>query len=202
MFSGGSPEQRRTAPKRGFTLVEILLVVAIMLILSAVSMPYLFKSIRGNRLRAAMTSVVQAGRYARSIAILSQREMILSFDLKNATLHVGPRYTSPAPTAPGTEEPPPSAAGQPAPAGEPETNGPSLTTSGSSFALTRKLDDVRIESVEVENQGKEPADTAVVIYRSNGRCTPYRVRLADEKGDAMVASVNALSGASVKREDR
>ena len=64
------------------------------------------------------------------------------------------------------------------------------------------LDGQRIESVEVENQGKEPADTAVVIYRSNGRCTPYRVRLVDEKGDAMVASVNALSTASVKREDR
>ncbi len=204
MFAEKCPRHRTGRSTRGFTLVEILLVVTILLILSAISAPYLVKSIRGNRLRAATTAVVQAGRYARSIAILSQREMVLTFDLKNAVIRVAPRYATPAPPSPAT-------GGAPAATGEAPPDDLSADASsnsqvsavGSSFALSRKLDEVRIDSVDAENKDKNAGHEEVsIIYRSNGRCTPYRVRLVDEKGNAMVTEVDALSSPATRREGR
>lgn len=204
MFAGKSPRHGTGTSTTGFTLVEILLVVSILLILSAISAPYLVKSIRGNRLRAATTAVVQAGRYARSIAILSQKEMVLTFDLKDAVIRVDPRHASPAPASPA-------AGGAPAATGEAPPDDLSadaasnsqVSAVGSSFALSRKLDEVRIDSVQIENKGRDTGgDTVSIIYRSNGRCTPYRVRLVDEKGNAMVTEVDALSSPATRREGR
>ena len=63
--------------KRAFTLIEVLLVVAIIGVVTAVSTPYFVRSIRGNRLRVAARTVVMAGRYARSMAVLRQTELPL-----------------------------------------------------------------------------------------------------------------------------
>ena len=58
----------------GFSLVELLMVVAIIAIITAITIPQLVASTRGNRLRAATRLVVMAGRYARSMAVLRQED--------------------------------------------------------------------------------------------------------------------------------
>ena len=59
--------------KAAFTLVEVLMVVAIVAIVSAVTFPLLARSLRGNRLQTARLTVMMASRYARSMAILQQK---------------------------------------------------------------------------------------------------------------------------------
>lgn len=144
--------------KRGFTLIEILLVLAIIGVVTAITLPNLVKSIRGNRLRTASRSIVMAGRYARSMAVLKQTEMALMFNLDSAKISVG-------------EE------------------------------LTRKLDKVSIEYVEIaEKDEKYTEGTCSVVYRSNGTCTPYRVKVKDEQEVSITIDVDALSSARTEKE--
>ena len=87
------------ARRAAFSLMEILLVVVIISIAVAVSMPYLSKSIKGNRLRTAGRSVVQLARYARSMAVLNQAECSLKFDPGGSTVTVaGPGIRGESPS--------------------------------------------------------------------------------------------------------
>ena len=79
--------------KLGFTLVEVMLVVAIIGIVSVVTFPSIARSIPEIRLRAAVRTVVKAGRYARSMAVLKQKEMKVTFNLESAEVLVGKDLT-------------------------------------------------------------------------------------------------------------
>jgi len=190
MTSPTNPEAHKQIRRHAFTLVEILMVLAILGIITLVTMPSIVKSIRGNRLRVAANTVVRAGRYARSMAILGNREMILSFDISTATISVAPYRSTPPPSRTTSPEPLPQESATPTP-----------PPSSPSFNITRQLDAVRIESVELEHQDIRNSRTLAVLYRSNGRCTPYEVRLTDEFGSSMRITVDALSSAEAKRED-
>jgi len=72
----------------GFTLVELMLVLTIIGIVVAVGVPSMAKSIRGNRLRVAAATVVKAGKYARSMAIMRQQEVRLAFHTGDGRIEV------------------------------------------------------------------------------------------------------------------
>lgn len=57
---------------RGFTLIEILLVVVIILIATAVAVPTFRGTFQSTQMRDASRSAVRMARYARSMAILKQ----------------------------------------------------------------------------------------------------------------------------------
>lgn len=198
MTSPTDGESRRSRSQRAFTLVEILMVLAILGIITIITMPYLVKSIRGNRLRVAANTVVSAGRYARSMAILGNREMLLSFDIPKATIHIAPLRAAPTPIPAETASRGESIPG--APAAESDT--PPQPSSSPSFTITRELDAVRIASVDLEHQDGRNSDNLAVLYRSNGRCSPYEVLLVDEFGASIRITVDALSSAEAHREDR
>ena len=50
--------------------------------------------------------------------------------------------------------------------------------------VNRKLDEIRIDYVEIEHQDRESTGTVTVIYRSNGRCSPSLYHLVNEYGAA------------------
>lgn len=74
--------------RRAFTVIELLLVVVIIGMMTAIAIPNFVKSLHGNRLRTAARTVVSAGRYARSMAVLRQRVVELRFDLEKQTVSV------------------------------------------------------------------------------------------------------------------
>ncbi len=177
------------------------MVLAILGITTVISMPYLVKSIRGNRLRVAGATVVKAGRYARNMALLHTQEMKLVLDINSGTVRVEPRYERVSPPPREQAPPPPSAGAGPAETSSGVAGAPPPVPSNPRLAISRQLDAVKIDSVQVEHRPSESAGTVTVIYRTNGRCTPYQVRLLDEYDHAMVVTVDALSSVEARRED-
>lgn len=163
--------------------------VSIMGIIVAVSAPSLVRSTRGNRLRTAVRSVVTAGRYARSMAVLQQREYSLVFDLDNGAVSV---------------------------AGELERTFEKVGmeyveitgTAANPFAVERDgtlydpvyggLKTKTETGTEKSFEGRHTEGKVVVKYRSNGRCMPYIVRLSDNRNNAVEIEVDMLSSVETR----
>lgn len=167
----------------------MLLVLVLIGILTAVTLPNLVQSIRGNRLRMAVRSVVMAGRYTRSMAVLKQQDLVLTFDLNEAAIKVEEivmKAVDTSTVSPDEEmtEPDPE-----------EVSG--YTVASRTELLSRKLDRVFIMSVEVDNRVITEG-TASIVYSNNGRCTPYIVRVEDYEGRSSLIEIDALSSASTE----
>jgi general secretion pathway protein H len=66
----------------GFTLIELLVVLAIMVLVAVLAVPSIFSALPNIEARGGAREVASALREARSRAILSNRDVIFSLDLK------------------------------------------------------------------------------------------------------------------------
>ena len=188
---------------RAFTLIELLLVLAIIGVIAAVTVPNIARSMRGSRRRTASRIVVMAGRYARSMAILQQKDVTLSFNVENASVSVAlagnkqPKDTKE--DEKDNEESDVSALGlyeeTSLDSDEPDT--PALSSAGLP-PIERKLEHISIVSVEVDGEGEQENGDYAITYFSNGRCYPYNVELADGDGGIISIEVDAFGSAKTK----
>ncbi len=78
----------------GFTLIEVLLVAAVLAILAGLALPSFVRSMRGQRLRGAARTLATVSRYARSMAVLKQSDLALVFNLANGQVDLVASNTS------------------------------------------------------------------------------------------------------------
>lgn len=207
MMTGLISERGRRHPsdRDGFTLIEVLLVAAIMGLLAAVTVPSAVRSMQGNRLRVSARTIVMSGKYASSMALLQQRDFVIRFEINGGlvTLHrVRTDFRSDdAPTdvqlllETGADEEKKDI--------EEEAEGYAINQVSVALEeaeISRQLDRVIIESFELEN----PEDEEITLpnsvrYFSNGTCTPYSLTLLDESGEAMLVTVDPLCSAETER---
>ena len=176
----------------GFTLVELLLVLVVISIMTAVTVPQFIRSMRGNRLRTAVRTVAMAGRYSRSMAVMRQRNMLLEFDIENAKLSVYD-VTLSIPTTNDTSRADDDRSSR-LRAEEDQEPEPVLTRT---ILLSRRLDGVSFSSVEVDDDLRRDG-IVPIIYSTNGRCTPYSVTVVDDTGEGVTVEVDALASAVTK----
>lgn len=178
--------------KRGFSLIELLLVVAIIGVMLAVVTPEFAGGIGGTQLQMAAQGVMHMSRYARSMAVLQQQPAYISFG-SNGVLRVSTQ-TKTAPVVHAPEQ----TAESPVPAETTETEvAAPKTQAGSSISqpeteelykgivfvveYTDDADKQRGKSL-LKNDSPPVEDvTDRVLYRSNGTCRPYRVTITTDQ---------------------
>lgn len=177
----------RPAPPRraGFTLVEILLVVVIVGISSAVAFPLFARSIRGARLRLSGRTVVMMHRNAQSRAVLGSCYAALFFDDRKNTIELFTQADSAANKDAFFDT-----LGGPAPSSaDASADAPSATPQ---TQLLRPLEDtVRIDSF---SGGDDIDGIHVVQYYPSGMCQKYSLVLADDEGRRLSIEVDPVTG--------
>lgn len=176
------------AARRGFTLLEVILVVAILLMAGALAVPSFIRSFRGAKLRSAARAVVMSHRYARAMAVLKQTDAAILFDGKIGEIEVvsvkdsaGAERNKFLDNRSGTG-----------------TQGVAGADAGSASIvseLRRRIPEgVRIERVESRTVKQEKDGLYWVRYYSNGMCDDYSVRLTDEHQRRALVKVDPISG--------
>ena len=186
-----SPGRRRT----GFTLVEVMLVVVIIGIASAVALPTFAKSYRGAKLRTSVRMVLAMHRNAQSKAVLGQEYTALLFDVRKGTVElveqsgarqmqdsffgeIGGSGGGMGSVMSGSDF-----------AGDDSSDGDDAAVS--SFALRKLENTVSFESFR---GGKEIDELFYVSYYPSGRCEGYTVTLADGEGRRRSVTVDPVTG--------
>jgi len=191
--------------RRGFTLIEILLVLAIIAVVTAITVPNLVRSIRGNRLRFAARQAVMANRYARSMAVMKQRDMAITYDLDRGVLTIHSADFAPAPRKPdededrdadgnvgeyafGLEE------------DEEQESARRMAARRGSAEISRTLDRVRFVYIEIgDSEERFDKGSHTILYRQNGRCTSHRLQVADDWDSRVSVEIDALGSVTTER---
>lgn len=85
-IGGAASGEKHSAFSRAFTLIEVLLVIVVIGIASAIAMPAFVRSMQGQRLSTAARTLTTVARYARSMAVLQQSDLSLIFNLANGQI--------------------------------------------------------------------------------------------------------------------
>jgi len=201
--------RRRSA----FTLIEVLLVLVILGVMVTVMLPQVMSSLREHELRGATRVVMSAGRHAMSLAVLSQRQMSVVYDLDTSTLTI---QAAPKPKrldgtdvetddAPEAKDP---LAAMVAEAWEvDDSRGEGGDADGAydgavaivDEEVVHEFDSITFSFIEIEGEDGYRAEegTHTIIYYTNGRCTPHTIGIEDNDGATATIEIDALSSARV-----
>ncbi|HMO49503.1 MAG TPA: prepilin-type N-terminal cleavage/methylation domain-containing protein [Kiritimatiellia bacterium] len=179
--------------RRGFTLIEILIVVVIAALAATIALPGFVRTMRGSQLRTASRTVLMAHKYARSTAVLRQVPMAILLDSVDSELEIialtpaagsdargkflDSRGSRAADTVLGA-------------GGGEEAEKPAIQSE-----LVRKLGrDVRIEAFRSERGGQEFQGVYWINYHPNGMSDGFEVVLTDKNNRLVSITSDAISG--------
>ncbi len=169
----------------GFTLVELMLVIMIVGVVSAIVVVRLDRTLPGHRLRSAATEIMGLDDIARSESRLKGAAVSLTYDLDHATVTL----TAPPP-------PPPEAQAGEAP--------PAYTEAQPEPDVTAAYDlpaGVRIAGVYYGENGVVLSGTVIADFRPNGAVGEHMVILEESGGDRTAVFVPALVGTAFVVQD-
>lgn len=160
--------QRALRRWAAFTLVEMLMVVAIIGIIAAVGLPPIVTSLRKGPIRQAMSDLVEGCRHARMAAIMSGAPADLVIRAESGVLSVAP------------------ARGGLGSSGGPGADGRPSGRTSVSIALAFKgqiPETVAFRELSVNRRDMMEFDEARVRFYPNGTCDEFRASILSELGE-------------------
>ena len=85
----GSSHWDRSKSTSGFTLIEVILVLVVIVIISGIALPNLSRSYGNAKLRSAASNIERLGRYARGMAILREQDLTIVIDTEKQLIYIG-----------------------------------------------------------------------------------------------------------------
>ena len=76
----GSSHWDKSKSNSGFTLIEVILILVVIVIVSGITIPNLSRSYGNAKLRSAASNIERLGRYARGMAILREQDLTMVID--------------------------------------------------------------------------------------------------------------------------
>ena len=190
--------------RRGFTLVELLLVVTIFLLIAGMAVPMFVGSFAGAKLRTSVRSVAMTHRYAHNMAILRQRPVAVLVNTQSNTLEVV--FLTGRESEELTELTNP-------PIDDDTTNLDMTTnvvsdTDATSTNVAVPIEDkttsdmlkvletgISIDSVETQRPAStDPNVPTIIVYYPSGLCDGFTLRLVDERGRRAELTADPLTG--------
>ncbi|MCX6895731.1 MAG: type II secretion system protein [Verrucomicrobia bacterium] len=156
-----------------FTLIEVMVVVAVMGLVMAMGIPSIVGAMKKEGLRKAVNDVVEGCAKARAAAILGGGVAELRFHPEGRRIEVG-----------GGSEPAKAENGEPAPA-------PVVAGGGFSAQLP---DNVAVEMWDVNLTEFKDAEVARVKFYPNGMCDEMTVILRSDKGEWRKITLEVTTG--------
>ncbi len=156
----------------GFTLIEIMIVVAIMAIAMTMSVPIVYKVWHKQPLRKATTEIVEVCSNARARAIMQGNMTEVVFHPRDGTVGIGTGPILKTETTGGK------------PGAAPERNMPAVMPAAPGSGLSAQLGDrVIIETMDINMAGIEynDAEVAKIRFYPNGTADEMRMILFDGK---------------------
>jgi type II secretion system protein H len=217
--------------KRGFTLIELLVVLVIFGVMAGLITTSLVGSSEVANVRSAARGFVQLSRYARTMAVLHQKPMTFSFSesgqlrvtphggASGATSIVSARAFATTNTLVDAEATAAAEAEKEEVTGGAEYSMADIETSQSykqvKVSFVEYLDVVddgwtarlRLalsgDEKSVTNALEEVSAQTQILYRSNGTCRPYRVKISADEGDsyALTISIDRLGVAKIDEDE-
>lgn len=170
------PTARRSSA--GFTLVEIMIAIGIVAMVMAWGVPSVFRVLKKDSMRQAVSDVMEACSHARARAILQGVPMELVIRADDGLLTVQP--------APQREEA--SAAADPQPvAGEPTVDVPSKPFDA------HLPNNIGVELLDVNFRDMMQADEARVRFFPNGTCDEFTIVLRSDTGGVRKISLEIVT---------
>jgi prepilin-type N-terminal cleavage/methylation domain-containing protein len=164
-MAAGHRPALRTPHSRAFTLIEIMMVVAIMIIALAFSYPAISDMVHRAPMGQAVKDITDACRHARSQAIITDHPMELRIYPKEHRIEVGQASTE---SSYGSG--PVMNTGSPPSSGYYHPKNPYISSAQIS-------DEVRLEMVDVNFTEYKDADVALVKFYPNGTCDELTLML-------------------------
>ena len=180
----------------GFSMIELMLVVLIIMIVSVIAVPQFVKSYRGAKLRTSARTVVMSHRHARSMAVLGQKQIAILYDTLKSQVEVvsvgagGGAAEEQSKFLDSREQRTVATLDEERPEGPPPEDLPPINTE-----LIRALEtDVKIVRFVSEKKGQTHDGIYWVNYYPNGMCDPYEMELEDSHDKRVSVKVDPLSG--------
>jgi type II secretory pathway pseudopilin PulG len=177
-------------------MIELLLVVAISLIAAGIAIPLFARSYQGSQLRTSARTVVMATKYARSMAVLQQKQMAILFDRVTGALEIVSIADRQALSLrndflDGRSS---RAADQLLESGAAEDGAPPPAPPIATELIKGLGKDVKIASFSSERADQVLQDIYWINYYPNGMSDGFEIELADQEGRRCRIEIDAISG--------
>lgn len=179
-----------TNRRRGFTLLELILVAALIGLSVAIGAPYFAQSIRGNRLQIAARTTTMAARYARSMAVMRQQTFKLTVSAGDSRLAVsaaGDSVTRHADRAIAIDD-----------MGASDSEPPSQAPAGE---VRRTLEGARFSAFRLSGGDWQDEGVLEVQFFANGTCEAFELRIEEIGGRRLLIQVDELGTVRAVRDE-